>query len=37
MIMIMIMIMSSLKALSRLTRHSSDQDVVIPKCRTNLF
>ena len=31
------MIMSSLKALSRLTRHSSDQDVLIPKCRTKLF
>ena len=37
MIMIMIMIMSSLKALSRLTCYSSDQDVVIPKCRTKLF
>ena len=33
----MIMIMSSLKVLSRLTRHSSDQDVLIPKCRTKLF
>jgi len=37
MIMIMIMIMSSLKALSRLTRQSSDEDVLIPKCRTKLF
>ena len=29
--------MSSLIKGTRLTRHCSDQDVLIPKCRTNLF